>query len=152
MGKVSAGLLMYRTANGKLEVLLVHPGGPFWRRKDLGAWSIPKGEFPPGEEPLDAAKREFHEETGCQPQAPFIPLAPVRQAGGKVISAWAFKGDWDPAQLRSDTFKFELPRASGRFHEFPEVDRAAWFDLPEARKRINPGQAALLDELERGHG
>ena len=152
MGKVSAGLLMYRTTNGKLEVLLVHPGGPFWRRKDLGAWSIPKGEFPPGEEPLDATQREFHEETGCQPQAPFIPLAAVRQAGGKVISAWAFKGDWDPAQLRSDTFKLELPKASGRFHEFPEVDRAAWFDLPEARKRINPGQAALLDELERRHG
>ena len=152
MGKVSAGLLMYRTTRGQLEVLLVHPGGPFWRRKDLGAWSIPKGEFSPGEEPLDAARREFHEETGCQPRAPFIPLTPVRQAGGKVISAWAFEGDWDPAQLRSDTFTLEVPRGSGKFHEFPEVDRAGWFDLPAARRRINPGQAPLLNELRKRLG
>ena len=147
MGKLSAGLLMYRMTSGRLEVLLVHPGGPFWRRKDLGAWSIPKGEYPSSEEPLEAAKREFQEETGCQPRGPFTPLTAVKQAGGKEISAWAFEGDWDPAQLRSNTFSMELPKGSGRFREFPEVDRAAWFEVPEARRRINAGQVRLLDEL-----
>ena len=139
---------MYRRTRGRLEVLLVHLGGPFWRRKDLGAWTIPKGEFAADEDPLDAAKREFHEETGCEPHGPFLPLSAVKQAGGKMISAWAFEGDWDPAQLRSNTFTMELPKGSGRSQSFPEVDRAEWFDLPEARRRINPGQMPLLDELE----
>jgi predicted NUDIX family NTP pyrophosphohydrolase len=147
MGKLSAGLLMYRMTSGRLEVLLVHPGGPFWRRKDLGAWSIPKGEYSSSEEPLEAAKREFQEETGCEPRGPFIPLTAVKQAGGKEISAWALEGDWDPAQLRSNTFSMELPKGSDRFREFPEVDRAAWFEVPEARRRINAGQVPLLDEL-----
>lgn len=147
MAKLSAGLLMYRTTGGILEVLLVHPGGPFWRSKDLGAWMIPKGEYPSGEDPLDAAQREFREETGCKPRGPFLPLRPVKQAGGKVISAWAFEGNWDPAALRSNTFSLELPKGSGRLQQFPEVDRAAWFTIEEAQRRINPGQAALLDQL-----
>ena len=147
VGKVSAGLLMYRKASNHLEVLLVHPGGPFWRRKDLAAWTIPKGELEPDEDPLDAARREFREETGVEPRGPFQPLAAVRQAGGKVISAWAFQGDWDPTGLRSNTVTMEFPRGSGRVRTFPEVDRAQWFDLVEARRRINPAQVALLDEL-----
>lgn len=147
MARLSAGLLMYRTTNGAIEVLLVHPGGPFWARKDDGAWSIPKGEYPPDEDPLAAAIREFHEETGCQANGPFVPLAQVTQASGKVVSAWAMKGDWDPALLQSNTFSMEWPRGSGRQQEFPEVDRAAWFGLADARRRINPGQRGLLDEL-----
>ena len=143
---------MYRRTCGRLEVLLVHVGGPFWRRKDLGAWTIPKGELAADEDSLDAAKREFHEETGCEPHGPFLPLSAVTQAGGKVISAWAFESDWDPAQLRSNTFTMEFPKGSGRSQSFPEVDRAEWFDLPEARRRINPGQVPLLDELEKGLG
>jgi predicted NUDIX family NTP pyrophosphohydrolase len=147
MAKFSAGLLMYRCPGGRLEVLLVHPGGPFWRHADLGAWTIPKGEYPPGESPLAAAQREFREETGQQAPGPFVALHPVTQSGGKVISAWACEGDWDPATLRSNTVSLEWPRGSGRMRQFPEVDRAAWFDLEEARLRINPGQVPLLDEL-----
>jgi len=146
--KLSAGLLMYRATSGTLEVLLVHPGGPFWASKDRGAWSIPKGEYLAHEDPLDAAVREFQEETGWLPRGPFRPLSPVTYASGKVISAWAVEGDCDPALLRSNTFSLEWPRGSGRLREFPEVDRGAWFDLPEARRRITPGQAPLLDELE----
>jgi predicted NUDIX family NTP pyrophosphohydrolase len=138
---------MHRTTNGVIEVLLVHPGGPFWVRKDHGAWSIPKGEYPPDEDPLAAAIREFHEETGFQPEGPFIPLTQVRQASGKLISAWAVQGDWDPALLKSNTFSMEWPKGSGRLREFPEVDRAAWFDLAEATRRINPGQLGLIEEL-----
>jgi predicted NUDIX family NTP pyrophosphohydrolase len=138
---------MHRTTNGVIEVLLVHPGGPFWVRKDHGAWSIPKGEYPPDEDPLAAAIREFHEETGFQPEGPFIPLTQVRQASGKLISAWAVQGDWDPAVLKSNTFSMEWPKGSGRLREFPEVDRAAWFDLAEATRRINPGQLGLIEEL-----
>lgn len=138
---------MHRTTHGTIEVLLVHPGGPFWARKDHGAWSIPKGEYLSDEDPLEAAVREFHEETGCQPQGPFVPLSRVKQAGGKIISAWAVSGDWDPALLRSNTFSIEWPKGSGRLREFPEVDRAAWFDLTEARQRINPGQVPWLEEL-----
>jgi predicted NUDIX family NTP pyrophosphohydrolase len=138
---------MHRTTNGVIEVLLVHPGGPFWVRKDHGAWSIPKGEYPPDEDPLAAAIREFHEETGFQPLGPFIPLTQVRQASGKLISAWAVQGDWDPALLKSNTFSMEWPKGSGRLREFPEVDRAAWFDLAEATRRINPGQLGLIEEL-----
>jgi predicted NUDIX family NTP pyrophosphohydrolase len=130
-------------------VLLVHPGGPFWARKDLGAWTLPKGEPAPGEEPLEAARREFREETGFSPEGPFLPLPPVRQRGGKEVLAWAVAGDVDPLALRSNTFSLEWPPRSGRRAEFPEVDRAAWFGIEAARERILPGQAPLLDELLR---
>jgi len=145
----SAGLLLYRLRGGSPEVLLVHPGGPFWARKDLGAWTLPKGEPAPGEEPLEAARREFREETGFSPEGPFLPLPPVRQRGGKEVLAWAVAGDVDPSALRSITFSLEWPPRSGRRAEFPEVDRAAWFGIEAARERILPGQAPLLDELLR---
>jgi predicted NUDIX family NTP pyrophosphohydrolase len=145
----SAGLLLYRLRGGSPEVLLVHPGGPFWARKDLGAWTLPKGEPAPGEEPLEAARREFREETGFSPEGPFLPLPPVRQRGGKEVLAWAVAGDVDPSALRSNTFSLEWPPRSGRRAEFPEVDRAAWFGIEAARERILPGQAPLLDELLR---
>ena len=148
MAARSAGLLMYRRFAETVEVLLVHPGGPFWAKKDAGAWSIPKGECEPGEEPLAAAIREFREETGLQPEPPYLPLTPIRQRGGKIVEAWAFEGDCDPSSLTSATVSIEWPRGSGRRHEFPEVDRASWFDLEEARRRILPAQAPLLDELE----
>jgi predicted NUDIX family NTP pyrophosphohydrolase len=148
MSKVSAGLLMYRRREGVLEVFLVHPGGPFWARKDAGAWSIPKGEIDRAEEPLAVARREFTEETGFPAEGDFHPLAPITQAGGKVVQAWAFEGDADPAKLRSNTFSIEWPPRSGRQTSFPEVDRAAWFRLDVARQKINPAQVALLDELE----
>ena len=138
---------MYRITNDVIEVLLIHPGGPFWQRKDYGAWSIPKGEYSSNENPLDAAIREFHEETGCQIDGPFVPLGQVTQASGKVVSAWAVKGDWDPALLQSNMFSMEWPKGTGRVQEFPEADRAAWFNLAEARRRINPGQVGLLDVL-----
>src|SRR5215475_4303586 len=147
MPKQSAGLLMFRRDGGKLEVLLVHPGGPFWKNKDLGAWTIPKGEHDAGEEGLIAAEREFREETGIEPRGPFIALTPVKQAGGKVVAAWAFEGDSDAAAIRSNTFSLEWPRGSGRFQDFPEVDRAAWFSLDEARRKVLRGQVPLLEEL-----
>jgi predicted NUDIX family NTP pyrophosphohydrolase len=128
--------------------LLVHPGGPFWQKKDVGAWTIPKGEFAAGEDPLDAARREFHEETGREVAGPFTPLTPVKQPGGKTVHAWAVEGDFDPRALTSNTFSLEWPPRSGRRQEFPEVDRAAWFDLEEAKRRINRGQVVLLYELE----
>ncbi len=149
MPKESAGLLMYRRRAGALEVLLVHPGGPFWAKKDLGSWSLPKGEYPPGEEPLAAARREFQEETGFPAAGPFLSLTPLRQPRGKVIRAWAFAGDCDPAAVRSNTFTLEWPPRSGRLQEFPEVDRAAWFPLEEAKNRIISGQVGFLEELER---
>jgi predicted NUDIX family NTP pyrophosphohydrolase len=139
---------MYRRRDGALEVFLVHPGGPFWAKKDAGAWSIPKGEIDPTEEPLAAARREFTEETGFAAEGAFQPLAPITQAGGKVVQAWAFEGDADPAALRSNAFSIEWPPRSGRQTSFPEVDRAAWFPLDLARKKINPAQVDLLDELE----
>ena len=148
MPKLSAGLLLYRVTDDGVEVLLGHPGGPFWARKDAGAWSIPKGEFAEGEDALEAARREFHEETGLDARAPFLALAPIRQAGGKVVHAWAGEADFDAASIRSNTFTMEWPPRSGRTREFPEVDRAAWFDLPEARRRILASQAPLLDQLE----
>ncbi len=148
MGQVSAGLLLYRRSGTHIEVLLVHPGGPFWARKDLGAWSIPKGEFDPSEHPLEAAKREFAEETGTAIEGRFLPLAPVRQAGGKTVHAWAVEGRFDPGTLRSNTFSLEWPRGSGQMRQFPEVDHAAWFPLEEARKKILEAQAPLLDQLE----
>jgi predicted NUDIX family NTP pyrophosphohydrolase len=148
MTRTSAGLLLYRRRGGALEVFLVHPGGPFWARKDAGAWSIPKGEIDQAEEPLAVAKREFTEETGFRAEGDFHPLAPITQAGGKTVQAWAVEGDCDPANLRSNVFSIEWPPRSGRQKTFPEVDRAAWFPLDVAREKINPAQIALLDELE----
>jgi len=138
---------MYRRSAGTLEVLLVHPGGPFWMKKDAGAWSIPKGEYEAGEEALAAAAREFQEETGLVARGPYTRLTPIRQPGGKVVETWAFEGDCDAESLKSTTFSLEWPRGSGRRQEFPEVDRAGWFGLDEARRKILPAQAALLDEL-----
>jgi predicted NUDIX family NTP pyrophosphohydrolase len=146
MAKRSAGLLLYRWTNGGLEVLLVHPGGLFWAGRDLGAWSIPKGEFAE-ESPLTAAKREFHEETGFVVEGDHVPLGSLKQPGGKVIHVWAVAGDCDPAGVRSNTFSLEWPPRSGRTRNFPEVDRAAWFPLPEARRRIARGQVGFLDRL-----
>jgi predicted NUDIX family NTP pyrophosphohydrolase len=139
---------MYRRRAGALEVFLVHPGGPFWARKDAGAWSIPKGEIDQAEEPLVVARREFTEETCFRAEGDFEPLAPITQAGGKTVQAWAVEGDCDPANLRSNVFSIEWPPRSGRQRTFPEVDRAAWFPLAVAREKINPAQIALLDELE----
>jgi len=147
--KESAGILLYRkTPQGRLEVLLVHPGGPFWAGRDAGAWSIPKGEPAAGEEPLKAALREFSEETGARPpEGPYLPLAPIRLKSGKVVQAWAAQGDFDPAALRSNTFRLEWPPRSGRFQDFPEVGRAAWFALPRAKEKANPAYGPMLDEL-----
>lgn len=148
MPKLSAGLLMYRLRGGKPQVLLVHPGGPFWERKSWGAWSIPKGEYAEHDDALAAAKREFFEETGLRCGEPLLPLPVARQPSGKRISAWAFEGDCDPAQVVSNTFEMEWPPRSGERRTFPEIDRAAWFDLDEARRRIVKGQAPFLDYLE----
>lgn len=149
MQKISAGLLDYRRNAGVLEVLLTHPGGPLWTRRDEGAWMIPKGEVNPGEDLLDAARREFHEETGFQAEGTFLAIAPIRQKAGKVVHCWAFEGDFDPAQIRSNDFEMEWPPHSGKIVRFPEVDRAQWFDLTQARKKMLPSQLPLLDELER---
>lgn len=149
MPSISAGLLMYRQGrDGKLQVLLVHPGGPFWTNKDDGAWTIPKGEVNTGEDLLATAKREFAEETGVAPTGEFRPLGPVKQKGGKTVHAWALEGDLDTAAIRSNTFTMEWPPRSGKRVEFPEIDRAAFFDLATARKKINPAQAAWFDQLE----
>jgi predicted NUDIX family NTP pyrophosphohydrolase len=147
MPTTSAGLLLYRYAASGLEVLLVHPGGPFWERKDLGAWSIPKGEAAEGEDLLAAAQREFREETGFTAEGPASPLGQVRQSGGKVVHAWAVSGDVDPRQLRSNTFEIEWPRGSRKTRRFPEADKAGWFNLAEARRRIVSAQVAFLDAL-----
>jgi predicted NUDIX family NTP pyrophosphohydrolase len=147
MPKTSAGILPYRSRDGRLEVLLVHPGGPFWAKKDLGSWSIAKGEYEEGEDPLQAALREFLEETGHQPAGPFLPLAQRKQPGGKRIDAWATESDWDSSRLVSNTFSMEWPKGSGRIQTFPEVDRAEWFEISEAARRILPGQRGFLDEL-----
>jgi predicted NUDIX family NTP pyrophosphohydrolase len=149
MPKTSAGLLMFRRGPGGPEVLLVHPGGPFWTKKEDGAWSLPKGEVEAGQDLLTTARREFTEETGFPADGPFIPLTPVRQASGKVIHAWAFQGDADPARLRSNTFSLEWPPKSGRHQEFPEVDRAAWFPLAQAAQKSVPGQRSFFAELAR---
>jgi len=148
MPKKSAGLLVYRQTHGSLELLLVHPGGPFWARKDDGAWSIPKGEFDEGEDPLVAAKREFQEETGLTVKGDFRALEPVRQAGGKIVYAWAVKCDLDAAAAKSNTFSMEWPRGSGREAEFPEVDRAEWFKIGLAKRKILKSQISLLQQLE----
>jgi predicted NUDIX family NTP pyrophosphohydrolase len=146
--KQSAGILLYRWKSGTLEVFLVHPGGPFWKNKDAGSWTIPKGEFENEEPALDAAIREFREETGFTLKGHFQPLSPVRQKGGKRIFAWALPGDLDPAKISSNTFELEWPRHSGRQQTFPEVDKGGWFTLTAARLIINPAQIALLEELE----
>ena len=148
MPRTSAGLLMYRLRDGAPEVLLVHPGGPFWRNKDEGAWSIPKGEPAESEDLLDVARREFREELGYEAAGSFHPLAPVKQKGGKVVRAWSCRGDLDTAHIRSNTFSIEWPPKSGRRIDVPEVDRAEFFDLTTARRKINPAQAALIDQLE----
>ena len=147
MAKTSAGLLMFRLRNGEPEVLLVHPGGPFWAKKDEEAWSIPKGELAVGEAPLIAARREFEEETGCRVQGPFIPLTPITQRGGKTVQAWAVEGDCDPAQLRSNLFSLKWPPKSGKRQQFPEVDRVEWFSVPVALRKINPAQRGFVTEL-----
>lgn len=148
MSKKSAGLLLIRETSGYLEVLLVHPGGPFWSRKDEGAWSIPKGEFEEGEDPLEAARREFEEETGSPAPGKAIPLSPLKQPSGKVVYAWAIRGDFDPVLLRSNSFPLEWPPKSGRVQEFPEVDRADWFTVALAKRKILKGQADFIDQLQ----
>jgi predicted NUDIX family NTP pyrophosphohydrolase len=149
--KLSAGILLYRRREAGVEVLLVHPGGPFWAKKDDGSWSIPKGEYAAGDDPLSAAKREFEEETGAAMDAvsrgDFLPLTPIKQAGGKIVTAWSVEGDFDPTLLRSNVFELEWPPKSGRKKEFPEVDRAAWFSPDDARRKLLASQAPLLDEL-----
>jgi predicted NUDIX family NTP pyrophosphohydrolase len=148
VAKQSAGVLLYRIAEGALEVLLVHPGGPFWAKKDAGAWSIPKGEYLDGEDPLAAALREIEEETGIElGDASFLELGSVKQRGGKVLVAWAASGDFDPATLRSNTFSIEWPPRSGRSQDFPEVDRAEWFGLDAARAKLLAAQVPFLDRL-----
>jgi predicted NUDIX family NTP pyrophosphohydrolase len=149
MPKLSAGLLLWRNES-ELEVLLVHPGGPFWAKKDDGAWSLPKGEYEPSEDPLEVARREFEEEIGQAPPEEGEPewLGELRQPSGKVVSAWAMEGDLDVSEVRSNTFEMEWPPRSGRTQEFPEVDRAGWFGLEEARRRILTGQLGFLDRLE----
>jgi predicted NUDIX family NTP pyrophosphohydrolase len=143
---------MYRVRGDELEFLLVHPGGPLWQKKDAGIWSIPKGEIHPGEDLLEAAKREFSEELGVQAQGAFVELTPITQRSGKIVHAWGFAGDCDPSQIRSNTFSMEWPPRSGRASTFPEVDRAAFFNLEQAKGRINPAQVPLLEELLRKLG
>jgi predicted NUDIX family NTP pyrophosphohydrolase len=145
--KQSAGILMYRLTTAGVEVFLVHPGGPFWKKKDKAAWTIPKGEFTDEEEALTAAVREFREETGFTPVGPFIPLKPVRQKAGKQVYAWAAVGDIVPALVRSNSVTLEWPPRSGRKLTFPEVDKGNWFTLSLAREKMNPAQTAFLDEL-----
>ena len=149
MAKRTAGILLFRETPRGLEVLLVHPGGPWWTRKDDAAWSIPKGLIDDGEDPLDAAKREFREETGGSPDGEAIALEPLRQPSGKILHAWAMRGEFDPATLTSNSFSMEWPPGSGRQQEFPEVDRAGWFTIEGAGRKILKGQAPLLAELRR---
>jgi predicted NUDIX family NTP pyrophosphohydrolase len=143
----SAGLLLFRRRQGDIEILLGHPGGPFWRRKDHASWSIPKGMIGPDEPHLVAARREFAEETGYSPDGEFTPLGDARQPGGKIVHIWAVEDDWDPAELRSNAFEIEWPPRSGRRQTFPEIDKAAWFSLTEAREKILKGQSVFIDRL-----
>jgi len=149
MAKKSAGILAYRRVNKELEVLLVHPGGPFFIKKDAASWSIPKGEFPEDEDPLTAAKREIHEELGFTPQGEYVPLSPLKQKSGKIVYAWVVETDFDVANMVSNTFTIEWPPRSGKMKEFPEVDKAAWYNVSQAREKINPAQAAFIDELKK---
>ena len=144
----SAGLLLFRRAPSGVEVFLAHPGGPFWKDKDAGAWTIPKGEVNEGEEPLAAARREFHEETGIVPAEPYLPLGTIRQKAGKTVHAWGWEGDADAEAVTSNEMRTEWPRGSGRWLTFPEVDRCAWFTPDEAREKINPAQAELIGRLQ----
>jgi predicted NUDIX family NTP pyrophosphohydrolase len=149
MPKQSAGLLMYRRSQGNIEVLLVHPGGPFWSSKDRGAWSIPKGEFTIEEDPLATAIREFQEETGfIPPSGKYQRLSPIKQTGGKVVYAWALEGNFDATTIQSNSFTMEWPPRSGKLQRFPEVDRAEWFEISVAKEKILRGQIDLLEELE----
>jgi len=143
----SAGILAFRKTNGRIEVLLVHPGGPFWRNKDLGAWSIPKGEYGADEIPEDVARREFHEELGIELTQAVIPLGDIKQRGGKTVTAFAAEAHLDVSNIASNHFEIEWPPRSGQRREFPEVDRAEWFDIAAGRARINEAQAELLDRL-----
>ena len=145
--KKSAGILLFRKNKKQLEVLLVHPGGPFWKNKDDGAWSIPKGEFNEDEDALDAAKREFEEETGFSCNGDFIKLSAVKLKSGKMVYAWALEKDLDAAAIKSNAFEMEWPPKSGKQQSFPEIDKAQWFSAPEARQKINTSQAGLIDEL-----
>jgi predicted NUDIX family NTP pyrophosphohydrolase len=147
-GTVSAGLMLFRRGPRGVEVFLAHPGGPFWQRRDDGAWTIPKGVVAEGEALLDAARREFTEETGLVPRGPYLALGSIRQKAGKTVHAWAWEGDADPAQVTSNTARTEWPRGSGRWITYPEVDRCEWFDPATARVKINPAQAAFIDRLE----
>ena len=148
MAVESFGILMHKRVNGRRLVLLAHPGGPFWRRKDLGAWSIPKGEPEPGEAPEATARREFTEELGTAPEGPLLPLGQIRQRGGKAVTAFAVSGDLDASRIHSIEFQIEWPPKSGRIQSFPEMDRAEWFDLETARQKILEAQRPLLDRLE----
>ena len=146
--KLSAGIVLYRKRGTATEVLIVHPGGPFWAKKDDGAWSIPKGEYGEGEDPLSVAKREFCEETGSEISGGFLELSPIKQPSGKIIRAWAVEGDLDAGAICSNSFTMEWPPKSGRVQRFPEVDRALWCELELARQKLLPGQRVLLEELE----
>jgi predicted NUDIX family NTP pyrophosphohydrolase len=152
MARLSAGLLLYRRRTGRLEVFLVHPGGPFWAKKDEGVWSIPKGECAEGEEPVAAARREVAEETGVVVAGDLLPLGEVRQAGGKRVAAWAVEMDFDPAVVRSNAFSMEWPPKSGKLREFPEVDRADWFPIAAAKTKLLSAQVAFVDRLLVGLG
>jgi predicted NUDIX family NTP pyrophosphohydrolase len=147
MAKLSAGLLPFRKVNGQLEVFLVHPGGPFWARKDEGAWSLPKGEYSENQDPLEAAKKEFVEETGLEADGVFLPLGESRQPSGKTVVAWAVERDLDAGAIKSNPFSMEWPPKSGKKQEFPEVDRGGWFSLSEARTKILKGQVTFIDRL-----
>ena len=149
MPKVSAGLLMYRVRDGELEFLLAHPGGPLWKNRDAGVWTIPKGEVEPGEDLLAAALREFEEETGIKVEGNFVELSPIRQKSGKLVHAWVVEGECDTNCIRSNVFQLEWPPHSGRFQSCPEIDRAAFFRMDEAKVKINPAQIPLLEELVR---
>lgn len=148
MAKQSAGILLYRSNGKQTEVFLGHPGGPFWAKKDAGAWSVPKGEYLEGEAPLDAAIREFEEETGYRPSGDFYQLTTIRQKGHKTVHCWAVAGDLDPEKIVSNTFEMEWPPRSGKMKVFPEIDRGAWFPLDIAREKINERQASFLDDLQ----
>ena len=145
--KLSAGILLYRKREAEIEVFLVHPGGPYWAAKDSGAWSLPKGLYVDGEDPLTAARREFSEETGSEVTGPFRELLPVTQPSGKVVSVWAVEGDLDATTVKSNRFSLEWPPHSGKTQEFPEVDCGAWFDLATARKKLQPGQRPFIEQL-----
>ena len=146
MAGQSAGILVYRRNKKTIEFFLVHPGGPFWAKKDLGAWSIPKGEYEPGEDPLAAAQREFEEETGQKISGKFTALTPIKQKAGKIVNAWLVEGNVDTDAIRSNSFEMEWPPKSGRKQSFPEVDKGGWFDAATAKEKINVNQAGLIDE------